>query len=162
MVEGRVVLGVDPGFKVTGYGVLGQGAQGVFVLDFGVIDLSKIKERVHATLFDSLEELINKYAPHAIAVEGQFLYRNPRAFMKIALAKGLVLLAGEKAFVPVYEYAPRLVKEMVTGQGNASKECVQRQISTRLKLPQVLKSPDVADALALAFCHISHVPCLHV
>jgi crossover junction endodeoxyribonuclease RuvC len=156
----HTILGIDPGTRITGYGLIRLSLEPI---DFGCIrpppDLP-LEER-YQILFNALEALIERYHPDAIAVESQFVLKNAQSAIKLGMAKGMVLLAGARAKIPVYEYAPKKAKLAVVGKGQASKFQVQRMIQTLLKLPQPPVPEDAADALALAICcaHNLRNPC---
>lgn len=147
----NIILGIDPGTRITGYGIIRVPNEPI---DFGCIRPPShlpLQERYHI-LFNAIEALIQKYVPTAIAVESQFVLKNAQSAIKLGMAKGMVLLAGARAKIPVYEYAPKKAKLAVVGQGHASKFQVQRMIQSLLRLPVLPEPEDAADALALAIC----------
>lgn len=152
--ETKIILGIDPGTRVTGYGVIRQMGNQTEPLDFGCIkpppDLP-LQER-YLIIFDGVEKLIEKFQPEAIAVESQFVMKNVQSAMKLGMAKGMVLLAAARRKIPIFEYAPKKAKQAVVGKGQASKEQVQRMIQSLLRLPKLPEPEDAADALALAIC----------
>lgn len=151
----QIILGIDPGTRITGYGVIQREGSGYKLLDFGCIrppvDLP-IAER-YLAIFDGVEHLIQRFGPQAISVETQFMYKNAQSAMKIGMARGAVLLAGARRKIPIFEYAPKKAKMAVVGNGGASKMQVQRMIQVLLKLSSLPEPEDAADALALALCH---------
>lgn len=150
-MEGEIILGIDPGTRITGYGVISSSAR---PLDFGCIRPPPhldLHFRYHI-LFESLEALIQKYSPTAIAVESQFVLKNAQSAIKLGMAKGMVFLAAAKYKIPLYEYAPKKAKLAVCGNGSASKYQVQRMVQMLLKLPSLPEPEDAADALSLAIC----------
>ncbi len=154
------VLGIDPGLNTTGYAVLeGQGRR-PRVLEAGVIRpraKSPLEERLHE-LFQGLQELFSTWPPAAVALEDLFShYRQPQAAILMGHARGVICLAAAAAQVPVAAYAPAEVKKLVTGHGRAGKEQVQRAVALQLGLSQVPSPPDVADAMAVALCHLTHL-----
>lgn len=154
--DSKIILGIDPGTKVTGYGVLQSLDNFCKVLDFGCIrppykyELSKR----YFIIFKSIENLIEKYKPHAIAVETQFVNKNAQSAIKLGMARGSVIIAAEKNNIPVYEYAPKAAKLAVVGNGNASKQQIQKMLKMLLNLSKDPTPEDAADALALAICHL--------
>ena len=146
-----IILGIDPGTRITGYGIIRLPMEPI---DFGCIrpppDL--LLEQRYNILFDAVEALIERHKPAAIAVEAQFVLKNAQSAIKLGMAKGMVLLAGARAKIPVYEYAPKKAKLAVVGKGQASKFQVQKMIQTLLRLPVLPEPEDAADALALAIC----------
>ena len=148
-------FGVDPGTQITGYGVIRKKGSRFETIDFGCIRTPSalpLPER-YKIIFESLEELIKKFSPDALAVETQFVSKNPQSAMKVGMARGMALLAAARASVPVFEYSPTKVKIAVVGKGNASKYQVQKMMQQLLELPQPPTPEDAADALAIALCH---------
>lgn len=156
LTQDDTILGVDPGTRITGYGIIKIGIKRQLEpIDFGCIRPptdGDLPAR-YLALFESLELLLDKYAPNAVAVETQFVYKNVQSAMKLGMARCVVLLAAAKRGIPIYEYAPKKAKLAVVGNGSASKEQVQRMIQLLLKLPMLPTPEDAADALALAVCH---------
>jgi len=147
----ETILGIDPGTRLTGYGIIRVPYEPI---DFGAIrpPPQLPLEQRYRILFEAIEELILRHKPTAIAVESQFIMKNVQSAIKLGMAKGMVLLAGARAKIPVYEYAPKKAKLAVVGKGQASKFQVQRMIQTLLRLPCLPEPEDAADALALALC----------
>jgi crossover junction endodeoxyribonuclease RuvC len=149
------ILGIDPGTAVTGYGLIECSASGYTAIDYGCIRIPAklaLPDRYYA-IFECLEQLMGKYAPHEVAIETQFVQKNPQSALKIGMARGVAIIAARKAGAAVFEYAPCRAKKAVTGSGSSAKEHVQRMIQSLLRLPQPPKPYDAADALALAICH---------
>ena len=160
--EKEIVLGIDPGTRVTGYGAISEDLKPI---DFGCIrpppKLSLAMR--YKILFESVEALIERLNPTAVAVEGQFVLKNPQSAIKLGMAKGMVYLAAARKQIPVYEFAPKKAKLAVVGNGSASKFQVQKMIQSLLHLPQIPQPEDAADALALAICclHTLRTQCLN-
>ncbi|HSX38572.1 MAG TPA: crossover junction endodeoxyribonuclease RuvC [Chlamydiales bacterium] len=158
------ILGIDPGTRITGYGIIRLPLEPI---DFGCIRPPfqlPLEERYHI-LFNAVEALIGQHQPDFIAVESQFVLKNAQSAIKLGMAKGMVLLAGARAKIPVSEYAPKKAKLAVVGTGRASKSLVQKMIQSLLRLPVLPEPEDAADALALAICHahnLKHVRYAHV
>lgn len=154
------ILGIDPGTRITGYGVIDADAQ---PLDFGCIrpPPKLILADRYKIIFDSVEALIEKHEPSAMAVESQFVMKNAQSAIKLGMAKGMVYLAAARKGIPVYEFAPKQAKLAVVGHGGASKFQVQKMIQALLRLPHPPEPEDAADALALAICCSHHLrnPC---
>lgn len=151
----QIILGVDPGTQVTGYGIIRSKDRSWEPLDFGAIrppKTAKGHER-YLVIFEAIEHLISQFHPEAVAVETQFVYKNVQSALKLGMARGAVLIAAARLKVPVFEYAPRKAKLAIAGYGGASKEQVQQMVQMQLKLPQPPEPTDAADALALAICH---------
>jgi crossover junction endodeoxyribonuclease RuvC len=154
-VKKYVVLGIDPGTRITGYGIIREENSRHEPIDFGCIrpppHLALPKR--YAFLFSGIKELIVAHRPDAVAVESQFVYKNPKSAMMIGMARAMALLAAAQEDIPIYEYTPRTAKQAVVGNGAASKEQVQKMIQLLLRLPAPPEPEDAADALALAICH---------
>lgn len=150
----KIILGIDPGTRITGYGVIAA-HNALEPLDFGCI---RPPPRLYMParlliLYESLEKLLEKYMPNAVAVETQFVYKNAQSAIKLGMARGMVHLAAAKKNIPVFEYAPKKAKLAIVGSGSASKTQVQKMVQLLLKLPIIPEPEDAADALALAVCH---------
>ncbi len=156
------VLGLDPGLRQTGYAVLEAGPDGPRVRDAGVLrTLSRrgtdLPRRLR-TLYEALLEVLDEWQPAAIAVEQLYAhYQHPRTAVLMAHARGVFLLAGAQRGIPVISYAATQVKRLITGSGRASKVQIQHAIARQLHLSQIPEPPDVADALAIALCHLTAV-----
>jgi crossover junction endodeoxyribonuclease RuvC len=151
-----IVLGVDPGTVATGYGVVAVDGSRYRCLDQGDIRSPArrpMPERLLA-IHDRLTDLIERHRPEALSVEDTFVSRNPQTALKLGQARGVILLAGARAGVPVFSYTPAHVKQAVVGYGRAEKEQVIYMITRLLALPDGPASEHAADALGLAFCHL--------
>lgn len=151
-----IVLGLDPGYAITGYGVLAPGGGTSFqVLAYGAVETApgiKPAERLRL-LFHQLTEIIARYQPGDVAVEQLFFNRNVTTALAVGQARGVALLAAAEAGADVFEYPPAQVKASVTGSGRAGKQQVQYMVQAILNLPETPRPDDVADALAVAVCH---------
>lgn len=150
----EIILGIDPGTVATGYAFLEVSGSVVKPLDFGVIRPKKgpLSSR-QLILFESIEQLLDLRPATSMAVENQFVHKNPRGALTLGMARGLVLLAAAKRKIPVFQYAPAKVKLSATGSGRASKGQVAQMIRVRLNLSCSLPE-DAADACAVALCHL--------
>ena len=148
-----IVLGVDPGTAATGYGVVRGGEPGgPTLIECGVIRTSPkstLSRRV-IEIFDGLTDVIARHSPDAMAVESVFFAKNARTTLVLGHARGVVLLAGERAGLAVHEYAPKLVKKTVVGTGSATKQQVQAMVARLLRLKRVPEPADAADGVACA------------
>jgi crossover junction endodeoxyribonuclease RuvC len=155
-VSEALVLGVDPGTAVTGYGVVRRGAGGaVSLVECGVVRTdarAPLAERLR-DIHLGLVEVIGRAAPAVMAVEGVFYARNARTALVLGHARGAVLLAASLNGVPVAEYPPAEVKSAVVGAGRATKEQVGRMVQTLLRLRAAPTPHDAADGVAVALCH---------
>lgn len=150
------ILGIDPGLNVTGYGVLEADSGGVRLVEGGVIrsgNASALETRLRE-LFDGVAEVLAAHRPAAMALEELYShYERPRTAILMGHARGVICLAAAQANTPVVHYAATQVKRLLTGNGRAPKEQMQRAICRELGLLQPPDPPDVADALAIALCH---------
>lgn len=151
----RIILGIDPGTIITGFGLIVSDGSSYTPLDFGCIKPPKNLpfEKRYLAIFNGIDELIARYEPDCVSVETQFVRKNVSTALKLGMARGAVILAAARREIPVYEYAPKKAKLSVVGTGNASKEQVQKMMQMLLKLDKVPEPEDAADALALAICH---------
>jgi crossover junction endodeoxyribonuclease RuvC len=152
-----IVMGVDPGSRKTGYGVIGQGTGGFTVLGSGLIRLEGSKtlnERI-GLICSRLEEVITLMKPDCVAIETAFVGRNVRSALILGQVRGAVLATAMRCGVDVREYAPREVKLCVTGSGSAGKEQVAAMLSRLLDLGDEVRPLDVTDALGIAYCDLS-------
>jgi crossover junction endodeoxyribonuclease RuvC len=158
MTSPRCILGIDPGLRVTGYGVLESDGARPQVREAGIIrtaddaatDLAK---RV-LSVYKGVVEIIEQYKPEVVVVEQLYAhYKHPRTAILMAHARGAVLLAAAQHQVPIVHYSATRIKKTVTGSGRADKDQVQRTIQRELHLARLPEPADVADALAVALCH---------
>ncbi len=149
------VLGIDPGSRVTGFGVVDAYASKLCHVAHGVLRVpSELALELRlAELFHGLSEVLARWRPDAVAVEGVFTFRNARSALVLGHARGVALLAAAQRGQPVFEYAPALVKRAVGAGGSASKEMVAKQMRAFLGLAGTLRA-DATDALAVAVCHL--------
>jgi crossover junction endodeoxyribonuclease RuvC len=151
-----LVLGIDPGTAITGYGLVESDDGQLRLVDCGTITTSA-KESLPTrlqTIYHELSRIIATYRPAEAAVEELFFARNARTALAVGHARGVALLALANAALPIYEYTPLQVKQTVTGYGQADKKQVQEMVRLLLELPEVPKPDDAADAAAVAICHI--------
>lgn len=151
----RVILGIDPGTMILGYGVILVDRRKVHFVDMGVLDLRKEKDHFAKlnTIFTEVSALIRRYSPDDVAVEAPFYGKNPQVMLKLGRAQGAAISAAIASNLPIFEYAPRKVKMAVTGQGGASKEQVALILSRTLGVDLQPGFLDATDALAIAMCH---------
>jgi crossover junction endodeoxyribonuclease RuvC len=151
-----IVLGIDPGTAVTGYGVVVRSSGGTVTLrECGVIETSTgrpLLERIR-DIYDATAVLIERHAPAAVSVEDVFQGKNAQTALKLGHARGAILLAAAHAGVTVAEYAPREIKKAVVGNGNATKDQVAFMVQQQLRLKSAPAPADAADGVAAALCH---------
>src|SRR6266849_9843017 len=152
------LLGLDPGLRHTGWGVIEVAGNRLTHVADGVVHSDgkqSLAERLVA-LFRQLNEILDRYRPDEAAVEETFVNKNPSSTLKLGVARGVVLLAPAERGIPVAEYSANLVKKAVVGAGHAEKGQVQMMVG-RLLSGCESSEPDAADALAVAICHAQHV-----
>lgn len=150
-----IILGIDPGYAIVGYGVIDYRNNHFTVIDYGAILTdagSPFNERLEK-IYDNLSALIEKYNPEAMSVEKVFYNSNAKTVIDVSQARGVIMLAAQKNRVPVFEYTPLQVKQSVVGYGRAEKKQIQEMTKRILSLEKVPKPDDTADALAMAICH---------
>lgn len=150
-----VILGVDPGYAIVGYGVVRVQNSRYQPLEHGAIvtKADDIFVRRLEIIYDSLTQVLEKWKPDAISIEKLYFQNNQKTAIGVAEARGVILLAAQKASVPIFEYTPLQVKMAVTGYGQAQKPQVMEMTRRLLCLKEVPKPDDTADALAMAICH---------
>lgn len=150
----RVVLGIDPGSRITGFGIIAEQAGRLRYVASGCLRLpqSELPERL-LRIFQGIGDLVAEYRPHEFAIEQVFMARNADSALKLGQARGAAIVAAAHAGLPVSEYSARQVKQAVVGFGNAEKTQVQQMVVRLLGL-QGVPSADAADALAIAICHL--------
>lgn len=150
-----LILGIDPGTRITGYGIIKVQDPGFLAIDYGCIKpkADMLLTDRYLFIYNGIEELIQKYKPDALVVETQFVKLNPQSAIKLGMARGIIILAAKKAGIQVFEYAPTKAKLAVTGNGKSSKFEVQRMVQLLLNLNSIPEPEDAADALSIAICH---------
>jgi crossover junction endodeoxyribonuclease RuvC len=150
-----IILGVDPGYAITGYGVIAKESGILKALDYGVVSTpakSYFPLRLRS-IHEGLAQLIANFKPDCLAIEELFFSRNTTTAIGTAQARGVAVLAAAQAGIPVFEYTPLQVKMAVTGYGRAEKAQMQEMVRILLKLSRPPQPDDAADALAVAICH---------
>ena len=151
-----VVLGIDPGYAIVGWGMVNYAGNIYRPLGFGAITTdgsSNFNDRL-GYIYNNMTRLIEKCKPDAMAVEKLYFQNNQKTAINVAQARGVILLAAQQQGVPIFEYTPLQVKTVVTGYGKAKKPQVMEMTRRLLALESVPKPDDTADALAIALCHI--------
>ena len=150
-----IILGIDPGYAIVGYGVIDYRNNHFNVIDYGAIltdAKTPFNERLEI-IFDRLGAIIDEYKPEALSLEKLFYNNNAKTVIDVSQARGVIMLAAQKQGVRVFEYTPLQVKQSVVGYGRAEKKQVQEMTRRILALEKVPKPDDTADALAMAICH---------
>ena len=151
----KIILGIDPGTIVMGYGLISVTGNTVALIEMGVLKLSSKQdayerlEQIHI----KVSAIISQHRPHSFAIEAPFFGKNVQSMLKLGRAQGVAIAAAMQAGITVTEYSPRKIKQSVTGNGNADKIQVMKMLQTILKFTEEPKSFDASDALAVALCH---------
>ena len=149
------ILGIDPGIRKMGFGLINMQNENPNLIDFGIISTNSdvpLEKRLK-TIYNDIESVINQFKPKAMSVEGGFFGKNVKSMMMLGHARGMALLGAAQSGIPVFEYSPRKVKQAVTGNGNASKDQVKYMVKMILGLKSDSIPDDASDALAIALCH---------
>ena len=153
----RVIIGIDPGTNVMGYGILGVNGRKPQMVAMGVLTLSKFESHYLRLrrIYERTLQLCRQYLPDEMAIEAPFFGKNVQSMLKLGRAQGVAMAAALAQDVPITEYEPRKIKQAITGNGAASKEQVQQMLRHILNIPQesILPQLDATDALAAALCH---------
>lgn len=150
-----LILGIDPGIAILGYGLVKYEAGRFSIIDYGAITTDagiNMSERL-TIIYKGLVDIIERYRPDAFAIEELFFNKNIKTALTVGHARGVAILAGSESGVQVYEYTPLQVKQAVVGYGRADKNQIQQMVKIILNLKEIPKPDDVADALAVAICH---------
>jgi crossover junction endodeoxyribonuclease RuvC len=157
-----LVIGIDPGIAITGYGLIQENSDGsVQCVDYGVIrtPADEAPEKRLLILYEEIGKILLLHHPACAGVEKLFFQHNVKTAMAVGQARGVAMLALAQAHIEVSEYTPNEVKQSLTGYGAAKKDQVQQMVKTVLNLPEIPQPDDAADALAVAFCHLN---CKHM
>ena len=154
-MNSKIILGIDPGTTIMGYGIIKATGENVSVIDFNDFSLKKLDNHYLKLkkIFSSLTEIIDKYNPDEIAIEAPFFGKNVQSMLKLGRAQGVAMAAGLVKEIPITEYSPKKIKMAITGNGNASKEQVAKMLKSILKFKEIRKNLDATDGLAAALCH---------
>jgi crossover junction endodeoxyribonuclease RuvC len=155
LTKEKIILGIDPGTNILGFGIIRVDSKGPHYVDMGVFDLRKIKDPFEklANIYAGVNELIEEHKPDELAVESPFYGKNAQVVLKLGRAQGAAITAAIMHGLSVAEYAPRKAKIAICGNGAASKEQVAMMIQKTLKVELDPKYLDATDALAIALCH---------
>lgn len=155
MVEDRIILGIDPGTTVLGYGLVHVKDGTLSLVNFGVVQLHKLTNHPDKLkrILDRLNGLIEEFKPSEMAIEAPFFGKNVQSMLKLGRAQGVAIAACLNRNIPFEEYSPRRIKQSITGKGNASKEQVAAMLQQILQFKELPKYLDATDGLAVAVCH---------
>lgn len=151
----KIILGIDPGTIVMGYGLITVKGNEVTLLELGVLKPGTIKDSYKKLqlIFNTVSGLITKYQPTDFAIEAPFFGKNVQSMLKLGRAQGVAIAAAMRHGLEVTEYSPKKVKQSITGNGNADKEQVMKMLQSMLHFKETPKQFDATDALAVAMCH---------
>ncbi len=155
MLEDKIILGIDPGTTVMGYGLIHIKGKKIELINFGIIQLSKLASHPDKLkrIFDRVDGIIAEFKPDEMAIEAPFFGKNVQSMLKLGRAQGVAIATALKSNIPFEEYTPRRIKQAVTGNGNASKEQVAAMLQSILNFEEMPKYLDATDALGVAVCH---------
>lgn len=151
----KIILGIDPGTVMMGYGILQVENNQISMLEIGVLRLSSKKDAYEklSLIHKKIEQLIGQFRPQDFAIEAPFFGKNVQSMLKLGRAQGVAIATAMQSGIPVTEYSPRKVKQSITGNGNADKEQVWKMLQTILNIKNEISHYDASDALAVALCH---------
>ena len=151
----RIILGIDPGTTIMGYGIIHIKGNKMEMMTMGVIHLSKLNEHADKLkrIFERTIKLIDEYKADEMALEAPFFGKNVQSMLKLGRAQGVAMAAGLYRNIPIFEYAPKKIKMSITGKGTSSKEQVAAMLRSLLKINEMPKHLDASDGLAAAVCH---------
>lgn len=155
MTNERIILGIDPGTNIMGYGLVKQKGNKIELIAMGVLQLGKYRN--HALklkkIFERTLSLIEQYHPDELSIEAPFYGKNVQSMLKLGRAQGVAMAAALHKELPIFEYMPKKIKQSITGNGNASKEQVAGMLKTLLHFKEIPQNLDATDGLAAAVCH---------
>ncbi len=155
MILNSTILGIDPGTNIMGYGIIKTLNREPFLITFGCFEMQQHKDYYEKLrcIFEQTLDLIDKYKPAAMAIESPFYGNNVQSMLKLGRAQGAAISAALYRSVPVFEYAPRKIKQSITGYGNASKQQVASLLQKLMNFDTLPDKLDATDGLAVAVCH---------
>ena len=155
MAEEKIILGIDPGTTIMGFGLIKIVGKQMQFIQLNELHLKKLDDHYLKLkhVFERTIELIDTYHPDEIAIEAPFFGKNVQSMLKLGRAQGVAMAAGLSRQIPITEYSPKKIKMAITGNGNASKEQVAKMLQSLLSLKQLPKNLDATDGLAAAVCH---------
>jgi crossover junction endodeoxyribonuclease RuvC len=151
----KIILGIDPGTLLMGYGLIEAGPSNMVLIEMNVLRLSPRADNYERLrlIQQKVQELIDKFHPDHFAIEAPFFGKNVQSMLKLGRAQGVAIATAMHSRIPVTEYSPKKVKQSITGNGNAAKEQVWKMLQQLLQIREDIKSFDASDALAVALCH---------
>ena len=151
----KIILGIDPGTVVMGYGLIGIKGKNAFIISLGVVKLNKLDDHSIRLkrIFERTVSLIEQYTPDELSIEAPFFGKNVQSMLKLGRAQGVAIAAALSHELAIHEYSPKKIKQSITGNGNASKEQVAAMLQRILKFTETPEFLDATDGLAAAYCH---------
>lgn len=155
MSSERIILGIDPGTNIMGFGIIAVYGNRLQLVTLGVLKLAKTDDHPVKLkrIFEKTLELIERHKPDELAIEAPFFGKNVQSMLKLGRAQGVAMAAALYRSIPIFEYSPRKIKQSITGKGGASKEQVAAMLTRMLELKEVPETLDATDGLAVAVCH---------
>ncbi len=155
MESEKIILGIDPGTIVMGYAVIRQQGKQVEILRMGVLKLGRLDNQALKLkkIFERVLEIISEYKPDELAIEAPFYGKNVQSMLKLGRAQGVAMAAALYRDIPIFEYAPRTIKQTITGNGSSSKQQVAKMLQHIIHFQEMPEFLDATDALAAAVCH---------
>ena len=155
MLNDKIILGIDPGTTIMGFGLIKVKGKNMEFLQLNELQLKKYSDHYLKLklIFERTIELIDNFKPDEIAIEAPFFGKNVQSMLKLGRAQGVAMAAGLSREIPITEYSPKKIKMAITGNGNASKEQVAKMLQSLLNLKELPKNLDSTDGLAAAVCH---------
>ena len=157
MAPSKIILGLDPGTNLMGFGIIKSNNTSIKLIQYGVIEMNMEKEHHKRlkTIFKTVNDLIKEFKPNEISIEAPFYGKNVQSMLKLGRAQGAAIIAGEMNKINIFEYAPKKIKQSVTGNGNASKEQLSEMVKNIIGIKKLEKNKfDATDALGAAICHL--------
>jgi crossover junction endodeoxyribonuclease RuvC len=154
-IKEKIILGIDPGTNIMGYGIVVINTREMKLISMGVINLSKVDGHPLKlkSIFEKTISLIEEHHPDELAIEAPFFGKNIQSMLKLGRAQGVAMAAALSRSIPIFEYSPRKIKQSITGKGNASKEQVAAMLQHILNYNETAEYLDATDGLAVAVCH---------
>ncbi|MFS8616384.1 MAG: crossover junction endodeoxyribonuclease RuvC [Solitalea sp.] len=155
MEKDEIILGIDPGTTIMGYGLLRKRGQDLSLISLGVVHLAAYSNHPLKlkNIFERILSLINQYHPDCLAIEAPFYGKNVQVMLKLGRAQGVAMAAALYRDIPIFEYSPKKIKQSITGNGNAAKEQVAAMLKQLLRFKESPEFLDATDGLAVAVCH---------
>ncbi len=155
MIQERIILGIDPGTNIMGYGIISVKQNKIELVIIDVLKLSNYDNQALKLkkIFETTLKLIETFHPDELSIEAPFFGKNVQSMLKLGRAQGVAIAAALYRDIPIYEYSPKKIKQSITGNGNASKEQVAEMLYNLLKIKEKAKYLDATDGLAAAVCH---------